>query len=53
MKNENEIIRLRDKIMEGASKAVAKVIAERQAKDEEISIYRDGKVVTIKARDLK
>jgi len=53
MITENEAKELRDKIMAGVKKAVEKVIAERKAKDEEITIYKDGKVVTIKARELK
>ncbi len=53
MKNENEFNELRDKIMAGVEKAVEKLIAERKAKDEEITIYKDGKVVTMKARDLE
>jgi hypothetical protein len=53
MKNKKDTKEFRDKIMGGIKKAVDKVITERKVKDEEISIFKNGKVVKIKARDLK
>jgi hypothetical protein len=53
MKNKKDTNELRDKIMGGIKKAVDKVISDRKVKDEEISIFQNGKVVKVKARDLK
>lgn len=53
MRNETEAKELREKIVAGVEKAVEKLIAERKAKDEEITIWKEGKVVTMKARDLE
>ena len=41
------------KIAKGVQKAIDKMIERSKLLDESIVISRDGKVVTIKARDLK
>jgi hypothetical protein len=53
MTNKEKTTDLRNKIMNGVKKAVEKVIKTSQANDEEIVISQNGKVVKIKARDLK
>jgi hypothetical protein len=53
MINKEKTNELRDKIMSGVKKAVEKVIKSSQANDEEIAISQNGKVIKIKARDLK
>lgn len=41
------------KVAKGVQKAIDKMIERSKLLDESIVISRDGKVVTIKARDLK
>jgi hypothetical protein len=53
MINNEKTTELRNKIMSGVQKAVDKVIKMSQNNDEEIVISQNGKVVKIKARDLK
>jgi ATP-dependent RNA circularization protein (DNA/RNA ligase family) len=56
MKSENrkkELEELGKKIMEGIMKAHAKMIEEKKINDEHIVVWEKGKVVKIKARDLK
>lgn len=42
-----------DKITEGVKLAIRRLIERTKKEDGELVIFRDGKVVRIKARDLK
>ena len=42
-----------DKITEGVNLAIKRLIERTQKEDGELVILRDGKVVRVKARDLK
>ena len=48
--NINEI---QNGFIEGFKLAIAKMMEQAKKDDREIAVYRDGKVVHIKARDLK
>ena len=44
---------LRDKILQGVSLAYQRLIQSKQRENAEVAISRDGKVVRIKATELK
>ncbi len=44
---------LRDRFMLGMRKAFNKLLREKQLHDGELVFSKDGKIVTIKARDIK
>lgn len=51
--NTVESDQLLDKITEGVKLAIQRLIARTKKEDGELVISRDGKIVRIKARDLK
>lgn len=50
MKNRKE---LREKILKGITIAIEKLIALSQKNDDSLVLYRDGKIICVKARELK
>ncbi len=51
--SKEESDQLTDKITEGVKLAIQRLIDRTKKEDGELVIYKDGKVVRIKARDLK
>ena len=50
---EIEIKQMQDKIIAGLTLARRRLVEDAKKNDEELVIWRDGKVVRVKARDLK
>jgi predicted methyltransferase MtxX (methanogen marker protein 4) len=48
-----EIKVMRTKILQGIEISYNKLLTERQKEDGELVIYKNGKVMNVKARDLK
>ena len=44
---------LRDKILQGVSLAYQRLILSKQRENAEVAISRDGKIIRVKATDLK
>lgn len=44
---------LAQKITEGVQLAIKRLVERTQKEDGELVVYRDGKIVRVKARDLK
>lgn len=51
--SKEESDQLTDKITEGVKLAIQRLIDRTKKEDGELVIYKDGKVVRVKARDLK
>ncbi len=51
--SKEESDQLTDKITEGVKLAIQRLIDRTKKEDGDLVIYKDGKVVRIKARDLK
>ena len=51
--NETEIKVMRSKILQGIEISYNKLLSERQKEDGELVMYKNGKVMNVKARDLK
>jgi hypothetical protein len=50
-KKENNI--LRNKIMKGIQLAIKKLIDISKKNDEELIVYKNGKIVSVKAKNIK
>jgi len=48
-----EIKVMRTKILQGIEISYNKLLTERQKEDGELVVYENGKVISVKARDLK
>ena len=51
--NETEIKVMRSKILQGIEISYNKLLSERQKEDGELIFSENGKVISVKARDLK
>lgn len=51
--NEEQVIEMRDKILKGIELAHRRLIIQKQKEDGVLVIYRDGKIVKVKARDIR
>lgn len=52
MTKEN-IKEMREKILQGIELAYSRLLASKQKNDEELVISKNGKIITVKARDLQ
>jgi ribosomal protein L16/L10AE len=49
----NERKNTESKILEGARVAIMRLVADEGRNSGELTVYRDGKVITIKAKDVR
>ena len=50
--NKDEVKVMRDKIIKGVDNAYERLLIEKQKNDSELVFSHNGKIVTVKARDL-
>jgi hypothetical protein len=50
---EKEIVELREKILSGIALAYQRLVEQKSRNDEELVFSQNGKIVKVKARDLK
>jgi hypothetical protein len=50
---EEKIKELREKILKGLDLAYQRLLTSKQKEDGELVFYKDGEIVTVKARDLR
>ena len=51
--DKEEIEEMREKILKGIALAYERLVEQKKKEDGELVFSKDGKIVTVKARDLK
>jgi len=51
--NDEQVIEMRNKILKGIELAHRRLVLQKQKEDGELVFSRNGKIVTVKARDIK